>query len=102
MKTRVLTVLLCLTLASCTARRTGFETMPMVPTENLQLHNQLPKAQNGCGWVVVKDIKTKKLFGLTLSRNVRHFERALFYCCPGDTGPDPKCYQADWYYRDDK
>jgi hypothetical protein len=65
------------------------------------LHAALPEQQIGCGWVVVEETVTTKVLGLTVKRDERQFERQLFYCCPGETNPDPQCYQAEWLYRGD-
>ena len=100
---RLFTFLLIPLMLGCAVRQTAFSPIPIVPESNVSLHeNGLPAEQNGCGWVVVEEENSTKLFGLTLNKSVRHFERALFYCCPGESDPDPKCYQADWYYRDGK
>ena len=102
---RILSALSVVTLLStgCVVRNSSFAPLPVVAGENVSMHQAgLPKAQNGCGWVVVSEEKTTKLFFVPVNTEARQFERALFYCCPGDTEPDPKCYQADWFYRSDK
>ena len=104
MKARVAHFLLVTLLSSaCMVRQSAFEPLPIVVEDNLPLHTSgLPKLQTGCGWVVVDEIIKKKFLGLTVSKKARHFERALFYCCPGSSKPEPKCFQADWYYRENK
>ena len=90
-------------LMGCSTRSSSFSPLPVVAEENVPMHQSgLPQEQNGCGWVVVDEKHITQLFGLRIKTNVRQFERSLFYCCPGETGPDPKCYQADWFYRSDK
>ena len=90
-------------LEGCMARSSSFAPLPVVVAENVPLHQEgLPEPQNGCGWVVVNERKVTHFLGIRLNTEVRHFERALFYCCPGDEDPDPRCYQADWFYRSKK
>ena len=103
MSTTALRIACLSLLVGCTVRSSSFAPLPVVAEENVSMHNTgLPQAQNGCGWVVVHEKQTMHFFGLPLKTDVRQFERALFYCCPGESNPDPKCYQADWFYRGDK
>ena len=95
-------VILCV-LMGCSTRSSSFAPLPVVDKENVPMHQEgLPKAQNGCGWVVVNEKTITHVLGIRLKTDVRQFERSLFYCCPGDNKPNPKCYQADWFYRSDK
>ena len=102
---RAMTVLFCsaIALSGCVVRNSSFAPLPVVAGENVEMHQAgLPKAQNGCGWVVVSEQKTTKVRFVPVNTAARQFERALFYCCPGDAEPNPKCYQADWFYRSGK
>ncbi len=86
---------------SCTSRASSYVPVPVyevggpggIPSEGIAA------PQAGCGWVAVDETVRVKFFGLVVSQDVRQFERSLFYCCPGETEPEPRCYQADWYHR---
>ena len=52
--------------------------------------------------MAVSEKTVKQILGIRIKTDERQFERALFYCCPGEEGPDPKCYQTDWFYRGEK
>ena len=87
----------------CAVRSSSFAPLAVMAEGDVEIHQAgLPKAQIGCGWVTVDEKVVTKFFGLPISTNVRQFERALFYCCPGESDPDPRCYQADWFYRSDQ
>ncbi len=84
----------------CTSRVSSYVPIPVVPPENsYKWEAGLPAEQAGCGWVAVDETVRTRLFGLTLKQDSRQFERSLFYCCPGATDPDPRCYQTDWFHR---
>ena len=81
-------------LSGCVAHSSGFSTMKLDAPEF-----QLPSKQNGCGWMVVEEEIETKLLMLSLGRKARQFNKALFYCCPGESGPDPVCYETKWLER---
>ena len=53
-----------------------------------------------CSWVQVSETNTVTFLGLTLSEEVRQFNKQLFFCCPGENLDQPKCYQAGWFEFD--
>ncbi len=84
----------------CAVRSSSFSPLPVVVAENVPLHSAgLPESQVGCGWVVVQEKTVTRFMGMPLGSDVRQFEKSLFYCCPGESTPDPRCYQAVWYAR---
>ena len=90
-------------LGGCATRSSSFTPLPVVMEENVPMHTEgLPPSHTGCGWVAVQEQAKVTFLGIPLKTDVRQFERALFYCCPGDEGPDPKCYQTDWFFRSKK
>ena len=85
------------------ARHSGLAPLEIVGAGAGAMHKDgLPKEQIGCGWVTVGETEVSKIFGITLQSKVRQFDRSLFYCCPGDDKINPGCYQADWFFRDNK
>ncbi len=90
---------LFLFLGACSTHHSGITAQP-VALENTAIYkDKLPIAQTGCGWVVVNETSVTKFIGLTIDSYVRQFDDALFYCCPGETMPDPVCHQARWRER---
>jgi len=54
---------------------------------------------NHCGWVSVSEEETITFLGATLSVENRQFHESLFYCCPGEEGKAPVCYETRWMGR---
>ena len=61
--------------------------------------SDVEKIQNHCGWVTVDESKSITFLGLPLSTETRQFNDALFFCCPGDDGKNPVCYESNWKGR---
>ena len=100
MRLALISLLMIPLVVGCAARHSGFAPLEVVGEGAVAMHKDgLPKAQNGCGWVTVSDKEVTSIFGITIQSKVRQFERSLFYCCPGDVKVDPRCYQADWFFR---
>ena len=55
--------------------------------------------KNHCGWVTVTEEETIKFLGATISVENRQFHESFFYCCPGDDGKAPVCYETRWLGR---
>ena len=55
-----------------------------------------PAPQTGCGWVTVDETYSTKFLGLKLGSTSRQYNKSLYYCCPGESQPEPICYQTQW------
>ena len=55
--------------------------------------------ESHCGWVTVTEEETIQFLGATLSVENREFHESFFYCCPGESGTAPVCYEARWRGR---
>lgn len=97
--TRSLIFLHALLLTSgCAVRTSSISAMPVIDAEVADLHSAgLPESHIGCGWVYAQESAHTKLFMMTLGTRSLSYDQSLFYCCPGEEEPDPKCYQAMWY-----
>ena len=57
---------------------------------------ELPSQQSGCGWVTVDETMSTKFLMLNLGTTSRQYNKSLYYCCPGESKPEPICYQTQW------
>lgn len=48
-----------------------------------------------CKWVMAADRYEKSFLGISVVTELP-YDEALFYCCPGADGTEPKCRKAQW------
>lgn len=87
-------IVLSFFLSGCVAHSSGYTALKLETAAF-----EVPSQQKGCGWMSVEEEIETKILMLSMGKKARQFNKSLFYCCPGTSGPEPVCYETQWLER---
>lgn len=58
---------------------------------------EIPTHVQGCSWLTAWEKEESSGLGGVSTSKITELNKTVYLCCPGETGIDPKCYQAKWY-----
>ena len=83
--------LLSLLMVACTSHNSKIDNFKVNQGEFT-----VPVQQEGCGWILVDETFATQFLGFKMGATSRQYNKSLYYCCPGDSNPEPICYQSQW------